>query len=1041
MSSHEVIVIFSPAWWLSILLTTVIIIYLINRASRARAKTQYSFSLFIGCFLVSIACFIHLYQFIKGQWTLQSSLPLNLCSISAILSGLALIFRNQRIYEFLLYWGLPGAFYSFLTPELTLGTRGWYIYDYYLSHGGIILSVLYLTVIFKFTPGQDSWLKVFAWSQLLLIIVFCMDKYLGANYMYLINKPLARNPLIIGDWPYYILGFELAGLLHMYLIHWILTKGIYSIKLPELKRKPGSIFLLLLFILATNLVIAQHGVQNIRGGIKDRDSELPLSEVTVGLFRDTVLMNTVQSDENGRFLFPDVTPDRYKLRTYLVGYKSSQLTDVIVNTGKETIVDISIEQEAKVLGEVIVNASKNNRSINEMVLTGGKIFSVDETNRYAGSRGDPARMAASFAGTQNSDDSRNDIVIRGNSPTGILWRIEDVDIPNPNHFAIPGTKGGAISILNNKMFRNSDFLLGAFPAEYGNCNAGVFDIKLRNGNNEHHEGTVQFGFLGTELALEGPLSKKANATYLVTYRYSTLKLFEAFKVKIGTDAVPNYQDASFKINLPLKHRDNLSFFGIGGTSKIDIILSQFDKPSEDIYGENNKDQYFRSSMSLLGVTYTKSTQSGWWLKATLSQLFNTAREENFVIFRNKQYRVDSLVRSLGYLFKNDKTALALSLQRKINSRNMIKTGVHIDLLHRDLIDSLYSPVTYTFRNRMNTNEYTTLFQAYSQWKYKWNNDLEMNAGLHAQYAGLNKQLVLEPRFSIQWNLSSKAALSAAAGIYSQLQPYYIYYYKAEGTNGTTDEQNRMLGFSKSFHSLLSYEVHLNENLGLKLETYYMRLFDIPVRSGLSSTYSIINEGADFGRFFPGKLENKGTGYNDGIECTLEKTFSSGYYYMINSSLFESKYKGSDGIVRNTAYSTNFSMNALMGTEVSISKKHNKLLNLGAKISYGGGRRYSPPDIQASRTQGELVVIDSLRNSLQFKNYFRVDMKVGYKINARKVTHEFGIDLVNTFNTKNILAFVYAPDPRNPNDNPLKVENQLGFLPLFYYKLDFTVRKN
>ncbi len=799
----------------------------------------------------------------------------------------------------------------------------------------------------------------------------------------------------------------------------------------------NSIILICIY-LVQQFISAQNGFQNIRGKVKDNESEQFLSYVSIGLLRDTVLVQSTQSDELGNFEFKEIVPGRYVLKAYFTGYKSLHLVDVIVISGKETLIDILMQEDLKQLAEVTINASFENRAVNEMILSGGRVFSVEETNRYAGSRGDPARMAACFAGTQSTDDSRNDLVIRGNSPLGLLWRIQDVDIQNPNHFAIPGTTGGAISILNNKMFNNSDFLIGAFPAEYGNCNAGVFDIKLRNGNNERHEGTLQFGFLGTEFALEDPLSKKLNATYLITYRYSTLKLFEALKIKIGTDAVPNYQDASFKLNFPFKNGDNFSFFGIGATSKIDIILSKFDEPSEELYGENNKDQYFGSSMGIVGATYTKSIKLGLFLKGTISQYFSSAFEKDFDIYRNSDYKVDSLVRKLGYEFKSNKTAFVLNLQDKINSKNLIKAGIHIDLLHHDLIDSIYLESGYAFLNRIQSNEQSTLMQAYTQWKHKLNPAVETNLGIHMQYYTLNKQTIFEPRFSIHWNFDRNQSLSAGLGMHSQLQPFYIYFYKIKNVKGSYEEQNRNLGLSKSFHSTIAYELSISNNLRLKLEAYYIRLYEIPVNSLIRSSYSVINEGAEFGRFFPGKLENTGTGYNNGIECTLEKTFSSGYYYLLSSSLFESKYKGSDGVLRNTAYNANYSLNTLMGKEFSISKKGNKMLTVGTKISVAGGHRYSPPDIQASKINGELVIIDSLRNSLQFKNYFRLDVKLGYKINTKKVTHEIGIDLVNALDTKNILALVYSPDPRNPNDNPIKEEYQLGLLPLFYYKLDFTL---
>lgn len=788
---------------------------------------------------------------------------------------------------------------------------------------------------------------------------------------------------------------------------------------------------------------AQQGMQSIRGEIKDKESEQILSFVSVGLYKDTSLVQSAQSDSYGRFELKEILPGRYILKTFLTGYKSALMNDVIVNSGRETILTVWMYEEPMHLTEVVVNARTRSNAINEMVLTGGKVFSVEETDRYAGSRGDPARMAACFAGTQSTDDSRNDIVIRGNSPLGVLYRIQDVDIPNPNHFAIPGTTGGAISILNNKMFSSSDFLIGAFPAEYGNCNSGVFDIKLRNGNNEHHEGTVQFGFLGTELSLEGPLSKKASATYLVTYRYSTLRLFEALKIKIGTDAIPNYQDASFKFNFPLSDGSNLALFGIGGTSKIDIILSKFSAPSEELYGENNKDQYFGSSMGMLGAAYTKSYRSGLLVKATLSYLTSAVWEKNFVIYRNMEYKVDSLVRHLGYDFLSGKTALALNLQKKWNARNVMKVGMHVDQMHYDLIDSIYRQSNGTFLNRINANQNTILVQAYTQWKHKLNNALEFNAGVHLQYFSLNKQSVIEPRFSFRWSLDKLHAWSGGIGLHSQMQPYYLYFSKSENANGVYEEQNRNLGFSKSLNSTLAYDYSITDNLRGRIELYYIKLYEIPIDklNPAFQSYSVLNEGADFGRFFPGKLNNAGTGYNYGVECTLDKSFSSGYYYLFTSSLYQSRYKGNDGVLRNTSFNGNFTLNGLFGKEFSVSERHNKIFSVGAKISYAGGHRYSPPDVEASKKNEELVIIDSLRNSLQFRNYFRLDIKLGFKMNSKKVTHEFGIDLVNILNTKNILTLVYAPDPRISDDNPLKVENQLGFLPLFYYKLDFTLKRN
>ncbi len=138
---------------------------------------------------------------------------------------------------------------------------------------------------------------------------------------------------------------------------------------------------------------------------------------------------------------------------------------------------------------------------------------MDEVTRYAGGRNDPARLASNFAGVSSTNDSRNDIVVRGNSPTAVLWRMEGIPIPNLNHFTTLGTTGGPVSALNTNALKNSDFYTGAFAAEYGNASGAVFDLSLRTGNKDKVEKTLQLNmFSGLEAMIEGPLKQKKNGS-------------------------------------------------------------------------------------------------------------------------------------------------------------------------------------------------------------------------------------------------------------------------------------------------------------------------------------------------------------------------------------------------------------------------------------------------------------------------------------------------------------------------------------------------
>lgn len=793
-------------------------------------------------------------------------------------------------------------------------------------------------------------------------------------------------------------------------------------------------FSILLLFCTNNF--AQQISQTIRGKIYDRETHEPIPGCAVVLLSDSSAPAGTVTDTDGNYRIGNVPVGRRTIVVQMMGYHEQRLQNIIVTAGKEVILNIELEGKVAELDEVVISGNKKGESSNEMALVSSRVFAVEETDRYAGSRSDPSRMASNFAGVQGSNDSRNDIVIRGNSPMGLLWRVEGVDIPNPNHFAIAGTAGGAVNILNNKMFSNSDFFTGAFPAEYGNANAGVFDIRFRNGNNEKRETTFQLGFLGTELSTEGPLSKTKGSTYLITYRYSTLKLFESFNIKLGTSAVPSYQDLAFKLNFPTKKNGNWSVFGIGGTSRIDILLSQNPVDEEEVYGMNDRDQTFSTSMGVLGTSYAKTINSKTYFKATLAGYLSNAWAHHNLFYRDSvTLAVDTMFPKLRYSFKTTKITANVNWNTKINNRHSYKTGIIAEELFINFVDSNYIQSLNVWDNRVDYTDATFLLRPYFQWKYKKSDNLTYTAGIHGLYFGLNNRYSIEPRLGMRWNIKPRHALSAGYGMHSQLLPLYIYYHHEKDATGTYRLHNKNLDLSRSMHAVLSYDYAIKPTMRLKAETYYQHLYNIPVDT-FSSSFSLLNQGSQFIRFFPNALENKGTGYNYGFELTLEKFFSKSYFFMITGSVYDSKFKGSDGVLRNTDFNGTFAANMLGTKEWKLNPTATKVIVTGIKTTWAGGKRYSPADIAASNFAGELVDQDSLRNTLRFRNYFRLDLKLGLKINTKKITHEIAFDLVNVLNTKNTLGLTYAPNPKNPSANPIREEYQLGFLPLFYYKVDF-----
>jgi hypothetical protein len=527
------------------------------------------------------------------------------------------------------------------------------------------------------------------------------------------------------------------------------------------------------FILFSSFSIAQV-TQRVRGVVTDKESHVPLTGVAVS-FTDIDGKPGSTTDTNGQFVIAQVPVGKHALHVSYIGYRDVDISDVLVTSGKEVVLPLEMEESATKMQEVTVSVKREH--INDMAVVSTKTFDVQETERYAGSRSDPARMASNFAGVQGGDDSRNDIVVRGNSPQGVLWRLEDIDIPNPNHFAVPGTSGGPVSILNSKTLGNSDFFTGAFPAEYGNSTAGVFDVKLRNGNNEHYEATAQLGFLGTELAAEGPISKKSGSSFLVTYRYSTLKLFEGLHIKIGTSSIPSYQDASFKLNFPLGKKTNLAFFGIGGLSKIDLIVSDKTTPPDELYGESDRDQYFHSNTGIVGGEFSYIINQSTYTKLVVGETGNEIGAHHDKVFRDStSYHVDSLKSILDYTFGTVATVAHWYINKKLSTRHTIKAGIMNDYYQLNLLDSSrqFPPTRPDWQHREDFKGGTDLLQAYIQYKYRPSDRLTLTAGLHGMYLSHNGSKALEPRAAMKW-LAGSNTLTLGYGLHSQVQPLYQYF--------------------------------------------------------------------------------------------------------------------------------------------------------------------------------------------------------------------------------------------------------------------------
>ena len=770
--------------------------------------------------------------------------------------------------------------------------------------------------------------------------------------------------------------------------------------------------------------------QNIRGRVIDQQSETPLPGVNVLVLEEGTSKGAV-SDVDGYYVIQGVPVGRVSLGFSFMGYEPVTVQNVELLSSKELVINVSMRENTEQLDEVVVTADQQKERVkNERVTVSGRTFSIEESQRFAGALQDVSRMASNFAGVQRSNASQSGVVIRGNSPIGLIWRMEGIDIPNPNHFGGLGATGGPVSMLNNNVLANSDFLTGAFPSEYGDGVSGVFDLQMRNGNYDKHEFLGQIGFNGLEAGAEGPINREAKSSYLINYRYSTLGVMSAMGIDFGTGtAVSDYQDLSMKLHFPSSKKGTIDVFALGGSSSIDFLDSE---PEESDGGFYSDDQDLRNRVrtGVLGAShqyfYNKDLYSKVTVAATTIGNFtsvDTISSDGKLI--TPVYRQE---------FVQNDIQLSALVNNKFNARNVVRVGSFITFKNYNLLDSTYDFDLNAFRDLRNHQENDMLYQPYVNWQHRFNEKWEANLGVHSMFLQSNSNYSIEPRFGLTYRLREGQSLNFGYGLHSQIAPVVILYEQIRLPDGSYIQPNEDLDFTKSHHFVLGYDRMFANRIHFKAETYYQYVYDAVIEQHPGSFSSLNAGGFNFGA--PDSVKNGGRGYNYGLDLTLEKFLDKGFYFLTTLSLYESQYRGSDGVWRNTAFNGNYVCNLLGGKEFVLGKskterRKRKTITVDANLTYAGGQRYTPLDLPASIAKDEEVYDESRAFGEQYDPYFRTDIRIGYKLSGKKVTQEWALDVLNVTNHQNPFGQDYDAEAQEAITT-----YQLGLFPMVLYRITF-----
>lgn len=775
---------------------------------------------------------------------------------------------------------------------------------------------------------------------------------------------------------------------------------------------------------------SQNLTQTIRGRVIDKQSETPLPGVNVITFGEPRVGAT--TDENGYYKLENVPVGRTSLVYSFIGYQPVSLQNVEITSAKELVLNVAMLESTEQLEEVVVTADNEaDRVHNEMVNVSGRSFTIEETQRFAGALQDVSRMASNFAGVQRTNDANNDIVIRGNSPMGVIWRLEGMDIPNPNHFGGLGATGGPVSMLNNNVLANSDFITGAFPSEYGDGLSGVFDLQMRNGNYENHEFLGQIGFNGFELGAEGPISRKNKSSYLLNYRYSTLGVMSAVGVDFGTGtAIPKYQDLNLKLHFPSSKRGTIDVFALGGISSIAFLDSENEEGEDGGFYSDEQDLYNDTHTGVLGASHQYFYNKDLYSKFTvaLSTMGNYTKVDTLNMDR------DLLTPVYRQSFREDDLQFSGFVNKKFNVHHVLRAGAYVTYKNYNLSDSTYDSGLSGFRTLRDQNSTDWLYQPYVNWQYRITDKWEMNTGLHAMVLASNGNYSIEPRFGMSYFFTQNQSLNIGYGKHSQVVPVVILYEKERLPDGSYISPNENLDFTKSHHFVLGYDLMMKHRMHFKAEAYYQYLYDAVVTQ-MPGSFSSLNAGG-FDFYAPDSVENGGRGYNYGLDLTLEKYMDKGFYFLSTVSLYQSQYQGSDEVWRNTAFNGNYVANLLGGKEFVLGKKKpnsdkRKTITFDGKVTYAGGQRYTPIDLQQSIIENETVYNEEDAYGAQFDPYFRADIRIGYKVSGKKVTQELALDIQNITNNQNPFGVQY-----DPSTQEVETTYQLGLFPMVLYRITF-----
>ncbi|MCB0706663.1 MAG: TonB-dependent receptor [Saprospiraceae bacterium] len=766
--------------------------------------------------------------------------------------------------------------------------------------------------------------------------------------------------------------------------------------------------------------------QVLRGEVLNDFNEEPLIAVIVQLFMEQDTLHTI-TDSIGHFAFEEVPVGRVSMQFNLLGFKPGNLTGVLVESGKESVVQISLVPISTELETIVVQEDR----YSDKPQAAFSLITTEQINRYPSNFFDPGRFVTQFPGWINDHDGGNSISVRGASPAFFQWRFEGVEMVNPNHTANAGTFGdrstpgaGGINMLSAEATSSANTFRGAeTDIRFSNSLSGTMDMKYRKGNTTHLEKMVRVGLIGLEAALEGPLKEGSEASYLIHYRYSFVGLLGALGVSFGGEDI-RFQDLSFNLNLPTENAGTFSIFGLGGTSSNAFIG---DPESEETPLEKDFQVIdFHSRTGMVGLKHWgRVGQSGSWntrlgISALESDRFSDTASDTipFQILEADSLQERKLFAST-YLnwgdLDDDFFKVGISyLQRQSNSTGLIDRYRSEAVNY--LIDSNYD---------LSLN----LIRAFGSWTKTFGSQWECYIGFNIAYYPEGDEFNPELRVYAQYQtLDHFHTWKAGYQSFSQLPPAEAY-----ATFGANPPEKRIVfPLMKTESISLDYYWMLPDNMRFYAGIYHNLYYNLPQSVDPKYGFSAFNQ-LERIRVDPSAVSDEGEGRTFGLDLGLRKELSVEWFYLVSASVFRSLYTNAKGIEFPSQFDRKFSFSGTLGREWLKVLDEGRTRILGASIRpvLTGGLRIAPIDEVASAASGITIFDYSDGYIDQLPAYFRIDFQFSVNWNKPGLSQRLSVDIQNLTNQQN-LAFYYFDQVQAK----VVERYQLGLIPVLSYRLSF-----